>query len=103
MYITSLECNRSFHELRLECRFDDTNAGGPGILARGLYLVGATWDTVNNVLAEGDRQNICHEMPVFRLVPVPDEGSEISSPKTFSCPVFQVNTIKMYFTALFKT
>ena len=38
---------------------------------------------------EGDRQNICCEMPVFRLVPVPESDSDASTGKTFSCPVFQ--------------
>ena len=34
---------------------DEVENGGPGILARGLYLVGAAWDPENNVLIEADR------------------------------------------------
>ena len=38
---------------------------------------------------EGNRHEICSEMPVFRLVPVPETGSDSGGGKTFSCPVFQ--------------
>ena len=34
---------------------DEVENGGPGILARGLYLVGASWDPEKNVLIEADR------------------------------------------------
>ena len=34
---------------------DEVENGGPGILARGLFLTGAAWDPEKNVLIEGDR------------------------------------------------
>ena len=91
MYISAIECGKSFHELALTCRcvlkvlktfnfyfyfveipylywknkyftyrfgqdqIDEVNNGGPGILARGLYLVGAAWDPEKNVLIEAER------------------------------------------------
>ena len=69
MYLAALEQGVSFHELGMECQFgpeavDDAN--GPGILARGLFLVGAAWDDEHNVLVEADRQSISYPMPVFR-------------------------------------
>ena len=36
-------------------QIDEVNNGGPGILARGLYLVGAAWDPEKNVLIEAER------------------------------------------------
>lgn len=36
-------------------QIDEVENGGAGILARGLYLVGAAWDPEKNVLIEADR------------------------------------------------
>ena len=47
LYIHSLERGVPFHELGLECRFD-ADGGEEGIVARDLYLVGASWDRENN-------------------------------------------------------
>ncbi len=44
LYIHSLKTGQPFHELTLECKFE---AGGEGIVARDLYLVGASWDSDN--------------------------------------------------------
>ena len=68
MYLAALEQGVSFHELGMECQFgpEAADADGPGILARGLFLVGAAWDAENNVLVEADRQSISYPMPVFR-------------------------------------
>ena len=67
---------------------------GPGILARGLYLVGAAWDAEANVLVEADRQSIAYPMPVFRLVPILED--KMADRKCFSCPLFQVSKQKLY-------
>ena len=36
-------------------QIDEVNNGGPGILARGLYLTGAAWDSEKNILIEAER------------------------------------------------
>ena len=55
----------------LTCSFSNSSAEeGPGILVRGLYLVGAEWDAEKLVLKEASRESIFQQMPVIRLVPV---------------------------------
>ena len=58
-----------------------------GILVRGLFLVGATWDSARNLLAEAPRDEIYCAMPVLRLVPVVED--EMEGLETYECPVFQ--------------
>jgi len=97
MYMAALDQGVSFHELGMECQFSNISPGseeegkddGPGILARGLYLVGAAWDAEANVLVEADRQSIAYPMPVFRLVPILED--KMADRKCFSCPLFQVS------------
>ena len=90
MYLAALKQGKSFHELSLECRFgqehiDDPQS--PGILARGLFVVGSAFDLENNLLVEGDRQHISQPMPIFRLVPVSED--EVNERESYSCPLFQ--------------
>ena len=55
----------------LTCSFSNSSAEeGPGILVRGLYLVGAEWDAEKLVLKDASRESIFQQMPVIRLVPV---------------------------------
>ena len=55
----------------LTCLFSNFSAEeGPGILVRGLYIVGAEWDADKLVLKDAGRESIFQQMPVIRLVPV---------------------------------
>merc|ERR1711978_555919 len=78
MYIHAMEYNLTFHELSLEVRFD-SDVEGPGILVRGLFLVGAEWDKEKKVLKDASRESIFYEMPVIRLVPIHNEDDEVNS------------------------
>lgn len=93
LYIHAMEANLTFHELSLEVRFDSEEEG-PGILVRGLYLVGAEWDEDKHVLKDASRESIYQKMPVIRLVPVHngDDGDgddEEEDDGTYTCPLFQ--------------
>ena len=58
-FCCSLHTGMAFHELTLECKFDygddvideEEEGGNRGILARDLYLVGASWDRERNMVS----------------------------------------------------
>ena len=56
--------------MKIECRFDDVVDGvKEGILVRGLFLVGASWDRSRNIIMEdATSDNLYCEMPVIRSV-----------------------------------
>jgi dynein heavy chain len=91
LYIASLNYGRPYHELTLECRFDknqqDQAAERQGILVKGLFLIGASWDIERNVLIESHSDESNCEIPVMRLVPVPEE--DVDDQNMYECPMFQ--------------
>ncbi len=67
-------------------------------MARGLFLVGASWDSENNVVSESPPDELYCPMPVMKLVPVPEAdesesdgggGGEYGDRVLFECPMFQ--------------
>nr|XP_040564670.1 dynein heavy chain 7, axonemal-like [Lepeophtheirus salmonis] len=86
LYLHSLKMGIPFHELTLECKFDQN--ADEGILVKDLYLVGAHWNDEKSCITDSDRQNIYCKMPVFRVVPVSFDDLDDNS-KTVNIPMFQ--------------
>ena len=81
----------------LTCLFSNFSAEeGPGILVRGLYIVGAEWDADKLVLKDAGRESIFQQMPVIRLVPVHNGNCIIYN----NIYYILINNIYLFYTAV---